>query len=91
MKISIPDDGIETLFGSYDENLKSLESVFSVQIRTDGHELLVTGDAGSLDKVERAIGQLADLIRDGYELSKADVKRAAQLVAQDPGVDLTAR
>ena len=88
MKISIPDDGIETLFGSYDENLKSLESMFSVRIRTDGHELLVTGEAGSLNKVERAIGQLAVLIREGYELSKGDVRRAAQLVAQDSAVDL---
>ena len=88
MKISIPDDGIETLFGSYDENLKSLESVFSVRIRTDGHELVVTGEADDLDKVERTVGQLVVLIREGYELSKGDVRRAAQLVAQDSALDL---
>ena len=88
VKISIPDDGIETLFGAYDENLKSLESVFSIRIRTDGHELLVTGAADDLGKAERAIGQLVGLIREGYELSKGDVRRAAQLVAQDSAVDL---
>ena len=88
MKISIPDDGIETLFGAYDENLKSLESVFGVQIRSDGHELLVTGEAESLGKVETAIGQLSGLIREGYELARDDVRRAAQLVAQDSAVDL---
>ena len=88
MKISIPDDGIETLFGSYDENLKSLESVFSVRIRTDGHELLVTGEADDLEKVERTVGQLVVLIREGYDLSKGDVRRAAQLVAQDSALDL---
>ena len=88
VKIPLPDDGVESLFGSYDENLKSLESVFGVQIRTDGHELLVTGDAESLDNVERAIGQLAILIHEGCELSKGDVRRAAQLVAQDSDVDL---
>ena len=87
-KIPIPDEGVETLFGSYDEHLKSLESLFDVQIRTDGHELLVTGEATRLAKVERVIGQLAVLVHEGYELSKGDVKRAVQLIAQDSDVDL---
>ena len=88
VKISVPDDGVEALFGSYDENLKSLESVFGVEIRTDGHELLVTGETESLNRVERAVAQLAVLIREGYQLSKDDVRRAAQLVAEDSAVDL---
>ena len=88
LKISIPDDGIEALFGSYDENLKTLESVFSVEIRTEGHELLITGNSKILDKVEYAIGQLTSLIGEGYELAKDDVRRAAQLVSQDSSVDL---
>ena len=33
-KIAVPDEGIETLFGSYDENLRHLESLFDVRIRT---------------------------------------------------------
>ena len=88
VKISIPDDGIETLFGSFDENLKNFESLFHVQIRTDGHELIVTGDADNVAKIERVVDQLSGLIRDGYHFSKGDVKQAAQLVAQDSGVDL---
>ena len=44
-RITVPEEGIETLFGSYDENLKHLESLFNVRIRTQGHELLVDGDA----------------------------------------------
>ena len=44
-RITVPEEGIETLFGSYDENLKHLESLFNVRIRTQGHELLVEGDA----------------------------------------------
>jgi len=88
LKISIPDDGIEALFGSYDENLKTLESVFSVEICTEGHELLITGDSKVLDKVDYAIGQLISLISEGYELAKDDVRRAVQLVSQDSSVDL---
>ena len=52
-RITVPGEGIETLFGSYDENLKHLESRFNVQIRTQGHDLLVEGSSPDLDKVDR--------------------------------------
>ena len=87
-KIAIPEQEIETLFGSYDENLKNFESLFNVRIRTDGHELLVDGEPVDVAKIERVIGQLALLIREGYRFSKGDVKRASNLVAQDPSVEL---
>ena len=40
-KITVPDEGAESLFGTYDENLKHLEGLFTVRIRTNGHELIV--------------------------------------------------
>jgi phosphate starvation-inducible PhoH-like protein len=87
-RITVPEEGIETLFGSYDENLKHLESLFNVRIRTQGHDLLVEGDSANLDKVDRVVGQLSSLMRDGLKLSNADVKTASDLVAQDTLVDL---
>jgi phosphate starvation-inducible PhoH-like protein len=87
-RITVPEEGIETLFGTYDENLKHLESRFNVRIKTQGHELLVDGDSPSVDKVDRVVGQLTSLMRDGYKLSNADVKTASDLVAQDTTVDL---
>ena len=87
-KIAIPEEGIETLFGSYDENLKNFESLFNVRIRTNGHDLLVDGEPVAVARIERVIGQFALLIREGYKLSKGDVKRASYLVAQDPTVEL---
>ena len=87
-RITVPEEGIETLFGSYDENLKHLESLFNVRIRTQGRELLVEGDTPDLDRVDRVVGQLSSLMRDGYKLSNADVKIASDLVAQDDSVDL---
>jgi phosphate starvation-inducible PhoH-like protein len=76
------------LFGSYDENLKNLEHLFDVQIRTDGLHLLVSGEPGSVASVERVVEQLATVIREGYQLSKDDVQQAAQLTAEDASVDL---
>jgi phosphate starvation-inducible PhoH-like protein len=87
-RIAVPEDGIETLFGSYDENLKHLESLFAVRIRTQGHDLIVDGDAPGPDKVHRVVGQLTSLMREGYKLTDTDVKTAAELVAQDQAVDL---
>ena len=43
-KIAVPEEGLATLFGAYDENLKHLESLFEVRIRTQGNELIVEGD-----------------------------------------------
>ncbi len=87
-KIAVPEEGVETLFGSYDENLKHLEVQFGVRIRTQGHELMIEGDAPAVARVDRVVDQLASLMRDGYKLSTGDVKTAADLVAQDESVDL---
>jgi phosphate starvation-inducible PhoH-like protein len=87
-RMSVPEEGIETLFGSYDENLKHLEAIFNVRIRTQGHDLIIDGDPPAEEKVQRVVDQLASLLRDGYKLSRGDVKTASDLVAQDTAVDL---
>src|SRR5436190_797320 len=88
-KIQIPDEGAESLFGTYDENLKQLESQFGVRIRTAGKELIVEGEPGDVARAERVVEQLATLMRGGYRLAKGDVKTAAQLVSQDEHVELS--
>jgi phosphate starvation-inducible PhoH-like protein len=87
-RITLPEDGLETLFGSYDENLRHLESSFKVQIRTQGHELIVEGEPPGPDNVDRVIGQLASLVREGYKLTHGDVRTASDLIARDRDVDL---
>ena len=87
-KVRVPEAGVSTLFGAYDDNLRQLESLLNVRIRTQGHELLVEGDAGSTAKVARLVEQLGELIDAGHSISDRDVKTAAQLVAEDASVDL---
>jgi phosphate starvation-inducible PhoH-like protein len=86
--VTVPDEGAESLFGTYDENLKHLESLFNVRIRTSGSELIVEGDPADVARAEKVLDQLATLIRGGYRLAKGDVRTAAQLVAQDENVEL---
>jgi len=87
-KIPIPEEGVESLFGTYDENLKHLESQFGVRIRTTGNELIVEGESADVARADKVLDQLASLIRGGYRLAKGDVRTAAQLVAQDETVEL---
>jgi phosphate starvation-inducible PhoH-like protein len=87
-KVAVPEAGMSTLFGAYDDNLRQLESLLNVRIRTQGHELLVEGDAVSTAKVARLVEQLGGLINEGHSISDRDVKTAAQLVAEDAAVDL---
>ena len=84
----MPDEGIETLFGSFDENLRNLESALGVKLRTSGHDIVVEGEAENVSRAEHALGQLAGLLRNGYRFARGDVKTAAQLLAQDPNVEL---
>ena len=84
----MPDERVESLFGSYDENLKHLESQFNVRIRTNGHELVVEGDPGDVSRAEKVLDGLVSLMQGGYRLGKGDVKTAAQLVVQDDNVEL---
>jgi phosphate starvation-inducible PhoH-like protein len=87
-RITLPEEGLDTLFGSYDENLKYLESLLGVRLRTQGHDLIVEGVPAGVSKIERLFSQLTSLSQEGYRFSNADVKTAGQLVSDDPTVDL---
>ena len=87
-KVTVPEAGVSTLFGAYDDNLRQLESLLNVRIRTQGHELLVEGDAVSTAKVARLVEQLGQLIDQGHSISDRDVKTAAQLVALSADADV---
>jgi phosphate starvation-inducible PhoH-like protein len=87
-RIAVPEDGLTTLFGAYDDNLRHLEGLLNVSIRTQGHDLVVEGEAADTARVARLIDQLGELIAEGHAVSERDVKDAAQLVADDPAVDL---
>jgi phosphate starvation-inducible protein PhoH and related proteins len=87
-KVTVPEVGVSTLFGAYDDNLRQLESLLNVRIRTQGHELMVEGEAGNTARVARLVEQLGGLMQEGHPISDKDVKTAAQLIAKDADVDL---
>ena len=84
----MPDEGIEQLFGARDSHLATFEELFGVRVRTGGNHLLVEGEAGAVEGLERTVRQLSALVGDGYRLSPDDVRQASRLVMQDASVRL---
>jgi phosphate starvation-inducible PhoH-like protein len=87
-KIALPDEGIETLFGSNDTNLKHIESLLDVRISTHGNQLIVEGTREDESRVQVIFDQLQSLIDEGYELANGDVKTAAGLLVENADLDL---
>jgi len=87
-KISLPEQGIETLYGAHDANLKHIESLLNVDIRTHGSELTVEGDPAGEQRAQQIFDQLRALMAEGYSLENGDVKTAAELVVENANVDL---
>jgi phosphate starvation-inducible PhoH-like protein len=87
-KIALPESGIETIYGAHDANLKHIEALMGVAIRTHGADVTIEGDPQGEMRALALLTQLKALIEAGYPLSNGDVKTAAQLVADNGDVDL---
>jgi phosphate starvation-inducible PhoH-like protein len=87
-RIAVPEDGMESLVGPLDENLKKIEAAFSVRLRTDGHDILVEGDPDDVAKAERVLEQLTSMMREGHTVTTSDVSTATRLVERDETVEL---
>jgi phosphate starvation-inducible protein PhoH and related proteins len=87
-RITVPERGAETLFGTQDENLRFLEDNLKVRIKSAGSELLVEGEQQGEETVAQIFGQLGSLMKDGYSVSSGDVRLAAQLLTEDENARL---
>ena len=82
-RVSVPEQGLATLFGNQDENLRFVEDTFKVRIRNQGSDLLIEGDERGSVLAGQVFEQLSSLMKDGYAVSSADVRLAAQLLDRD--------
>ena len=68
------------LFGSFDENIKLIESEFSVRVTARDSELKLSGDAENVMKASKAIEGLLSLLTRGEQLSEQNVRYCISLV-----------
>ncbi len=82
-RVSVPEQGLLTLFGNQDENLRFVEETFKVRIKNQGTDLVIEGDERGQALAGQVFEQVSSLMKDGYAVSSADVRLAAQLLDRD--------
>ncbi|MDQ6803356.1 MAG: PhoH family protein [Acidobacteriota bacterium] len=88
MELRLDDEGTLTLFGNRDENLRMLEDEFKVKISSRGGEIFVQGAAESVAPVEKLLGEMQDLIEQGYPLKKSDLSTGVRVIRDRPETNL---
>jgi phosphate starvation-inducible protein PhoH and related proteins len=83
-----PDVDLGDLLGRNDDHLRTLESEFDVRIVARGHEVMLKGDERQVRRAERALTQLAELLRSGAPLRGGEVRAAVKMIADDADADL---
>ena len=73
-------DNAVSLFGSFDENIRLIESEFSVTVLNRGSDLKISGEAENVAKATTAIERLLALINKGEALSDQNVRYVISLV-----------
>jgi phosphate starvation-inducible protein PhoH and related proteins len=87
-KLVLPAKGLDVLFGSYDENIKYLESLLDVRINVRGNELTLDGNPRDVETVESILSDFAHLVTEGRAPSSAELKTAFQQLAADRALSL---
>ncbi len=78
-----------SLFGSFDENIRTIEKEFSVSILNRGSDLKVSGDIEAVSAAVRAIGGLLTLINKGEQLNSQNVGYVISLVKDGNEAQIT--
>src|SRR5207244_3613424 len=76
------------LFGNHDEHLRMIEDAFKVKISSRGNEITVQGTADAVAPVERLLGQMQQLIEQGYPVKKSDVSTGVRVMRDTPEANL---
>jgi phosphate starvation-inducible PhoH-like protein len=88
MELTLDEQGMHTLFGNHDENLRLIEDTFAVRISSRGNQINVQGSSDQVAPVERLLEQMQQLIASGFPLKKSDVSTGVRVIRDKPDADL---
>ncbi len=89
MKASVKiGQGVEELFGTFDENLKSLEKFLQVSTHLSDGTLEIEGAEGNVQRARRLVEEYNELVDRGIRLEEADVQSFLRILAEDPEASL---
>ncbi|MDQ3321055.1 MAG: PhoH family protein, partial [Acidobacteriota bacterium] len=82
-KIELPPQGLKTLFGVQDQNIKYLETLLDITIGARGNEILLDGDPNDIETVEQILNDFAELFAVGNAFSDKELRDAFKQIAED--------
>ena len=88
MQLKLADEGIETLFGIRDENLRRIERAFDVRLTARGSDLQIEGDQAATTQVESLLIQLSDLLQAGRRFDPTDIDTAIKVTREAPDMPI---
>jgi phosphate starvation-inducible PhoH-like protein len=81
--------GVESLFGTRDENIRLIESL-GVHTQLVDNNLEIEGEADNVARAERILEDYNTLIREGHVFNNGDLNSYLRVVTLDPEVSLRA-
>jgi phosphate starvation-inducible protein PhoH len=87
-KLELPPQGLKTLFGVQDQNIKYLETLLDVSISARGNELMLDGDPKDIQTVERILLDFAELFDQGNQFTDKELRDAFKQIAEDTAYSL---
>jgi phosphate starvation-inducible PhoH-like protein len=81
--------GIESLFGTRDENIRLLESQLGLRTHLkEGNLLELEGDENQVRRAEEILGDYVDLVTEGASFNSGDLNNFLRVVTSDGNVSL---
>ena len=88
IELTLDERQAHTLFGNHDENLRAIEDAFDVRISSRGNEIFVSGTPEHRASVEKLLGELQQLISQGFPMQKSDVATGVRVLRDKPDMNL---
>jgi phosphate starvation-inducible protein PhoH and related proteins len=80
--------GVESLFGTRDENIRLIETGLNVHTQLVDNNLEIEGEAVSVNRAESILDDYNRLIREGHVFNNGDLNSFLRVVTSDPDVSL---
>jgi phosphate starvation-inducible PhoH-like protein len=80
--------GIESLFGTQDENIRLIETGLNVRTRLGSETIEIDGEPGPVGRAERIFEDYFALVGEGQIFKNGDLNSLLRVVTSDPGVTL---
>ena len=80
--------GIETLFGTLDENLRLLERSLRLKAHLKNDSLELEGEAQDIERMEQIVTDYGQLVEEGVSFNNGDLRTYLKVVVEDSSVTL---